>query len=74
VGQHFFTEEVKRTLDALWLLSRKLLEGKVEHANPHLIPALLDLLDDRFRTANKRRGQTALPDGLTRRPGDIASI
>jgi hypothetical protein len=74
VGQHLFAEEVKRALDALRLLRGILLEGEIKHANPYLIPTLLDLFDHRIRTAGKRRGQTALPDGLTRRPGDIASI
>ena len=50
------------------------MKGEVDHPSAHFITALLDLLHNRIRTADKIRRQGAIPKGWPWHPSDIAGI
>ena len=72
--QHLFRKKLEGTQSALRIVSTRTLKGEVDHASANLIVAMLDLLHDRIRTADKIRRQGAIPKGWPRHPCDIAGI
>src|SRR5262245_45590034 len=72
--QHLFRKELECTQSALRIFSARTLKGEVNHPSAHFIAALLDLLHDRIRTADKIRRQGAIPKGRPRHPCDVAGI
>src|SRR5215470_15280662 len=72
--QHLFRKELKRAQSALRLLRARTLKGEVNHSSSYFIAALLDLLHNRIRTADKICWQGAIPKGWPWHPCDVAGI
>jgi hypothetical protein len=72
--QHLFRKELEGAQRALWLFRTGTLKGQVDHPSAHFLVALLDLLHDRIRTADKIRWQSAIPQGRPRHPCNVARI
>src|SRR5262247_3030156 len=72
--QHLFRKELECAQSALLLFRARTLKGEVDHPSANLIVALLDLLHDRIRTADKIRWQGTIPEGWPWHPCDVARI
>src|SRR5437867_11833058 len=71
-GQHTLPEQVQRAHERVQIAGARRVQGQVEHAGAHHVATAPDLLDDRVRAPDERRGERAAHHGRPRFSGDVA--